>query len=153
MFLLFQKKLIVNSFLQEWKEAWRIDSRAGKERSSHIEKGWKRSGNSQNLRNFPPLSIGGSRVCTLLNLNVSSHEFVCVLALAQEFSCFIAFFGMVCVVTPAKSSRVVCRNGSCANWSWFGAFTRRKLSGPMCSMICATTFPMLRTTSRCSCNL
>ena len=52
-------------------------------------------GNSQNLRNFPPLSLGvreEGRARTLLNLNVSSHGFVCVLALAQEFSCFIAVF-------------------------------------------------------------
>ena len=38
---------------------------------------------------------------------VESHGFICVLALAQEFSCFKAFSVLVCGNTY-QSSRVVC---------------------------------------------
>ena len=45
-----------------------------------------RRGNSQNLRNFPSVSLGGrGGLETLLCLGVSNDEVVCVLAVAREF--------------------------------------------------------------------
>ena len=51
--------------------------------------------------------VGLKPCCVLV---VSSNEVVCVLALAQEFSLSQQILVLVCVVTPAKSVRVVCGN-------------------------------------------
>ena len=137
----------------------------------------KKRGISQNLRNFPSLSPGGrSKACTLLSLDVSSHG-LCTCP-GPRVQLVHTRLGCVCVVTPTKSFRVVCGNAhpaylvlmraqlhhEAAQIGLVWRITRRKLSGPMCSMICwirpspssttlATPYPMLRTTSRCSSNL